>query len=123
MSRCTGHCCRAFTLPFTPQGLAALVAREAHLPKSEARELAPMLVYLGTFEPQEAEARFGHCSSGEHHYWTCRNHDRVTGNCTIYETRPRMCIDYPYGKPCNYIECTSQPEPELVQIKLHRDAL
>jgi Fe-S-cluster containining protein len=45
------------------------------------------------------------------HYYTCRHHDTVTGNCTTYETRPRVCRDYPfygsgYRNRCRYKTCT-----------------
>ena len=77
-----------------------------------------MLSFLGTFEPAEAERRFGYATATEQHYWTCSNHDRATGNCAIYDTRPRMCKEYPYGRPCGYIDCTQKDE--LVQIRLHK---
>lgn len=33
---------------------------------------------------------------------TCRHWDIETRLCTVYEQRPRMCRDYPYGRTCDY---------------------
>jgi Fe-S-cluster containining protein len=41
---------------------------------------------------------------GKVHWYTCRNLT-ADGNCAIYATRPRMCSEYPYGKPCLYADC------------------
>lgn len=38
---------------------------------------------------------------GRDDLFNCKNFDTTTRLCTIYETRPRMCRDFPYGKPCD----------------------
>ncbi|NUO50701.1 MAG: YkgJ family cysteine cluster protein [Polyangiaceae bacterium] len=41
--------------------------------------------------------------------WTCAHFDVETRNCGIYEKRPRMCREYPYGRPCELPGCTLEP--------------
>jgi Fe-S-cluster containining protein len=31
-------------------------------------------------------------------------HDRLCKRCTIHEARPKQCSDFPYDKPCPYLE-------------------
>ena len=38
--------------------------------------------------------------------FTCRHLDELTGDCLIYESRPGMCRDYPYSRPCGYPGCS-----------------
>lgn len=37
--------------------------------------------------------------------------DRMCRRCTIHEARPQQCRDFPYDKPCPYLE-----RPELLDI-------
>lgn len=97
--RCTGHCCRRFYLPLKPEELAR--AFEAHqrgeVNYDQIELVAPMVVSL---EPHE---------SGTGHWYTCRHLNVMTGDCTNYENRPRLCSGYPdYGQGggCSYAECT-----------------
>jgi Fe-S-cluster containining protein len=30
--------------------------------------------------------------------------DRICKRCSIHEARPKQCRDFPYGKPCPYLE-------------------
>jgi Fe-S-cluster containining protein len=30
--------------------------------------------------------------------------DRMCKRCTIHEARPKQCLDFPYDKPCPYLE-------------------
>ena len=39
--------------------------------------------------------------------------DRLCKRCTIHEARPRQCRDFPYDKPCPYLE----DEDLLVRIQ------
>lgn len=36
--------------------------------------------------------------------YTCRLYDRATARCSIYEQRPPMCRNFPYGRECEH--CT-----------------
>jgi Fe-S-cluster containining protein len=37
--------------------------------------------------------------------------DRMCKRCTIHEARPKQCSDFPYDKPCPYLE-----NPGLIDI-------
>lgn len=97
MSRCTGHCCKSFWLPTSPIELAHQ-AKRAKLRKSkfdqdDCLKIADMVIYQ---RPHE---------KGGHRY-TCKHFDAISGNCTNYENRPKMCSEYPYGSKCKFKLCT-----------------
>lgn len=93
--RCTGHCCRGFSLEHP---LATVEAEFAKHRKGETSfipnvdTIHNMLIPLGVFRGQEL--------------FTCK-HLSEAGNCTIYETRPQMCRDFPGPDPCKYRNCAS----------------
>lgn len=121
--RCTGHCCRAFVLPVSPderwRDLWAWLQRgedgdggqwfddegERHLPHGEIAQIASMVVPLGRFPYPPGVAHNQRPDGDEPVWWyTCSNL-RPDGNCGIYATRPDMCRDYPYGRVCQYTDC------------------
>lgn len=132
-TRCTGHCCRDFTLPYSPQELldgykrwqSSGSSREQIAMGAQSQPemrypmdihlVAPMVIPLGRYydKPEvfvlpleEAQqARFTHDDGAPYHY-TCKHFDPATDNCTIYEIRPQVCRDYPYERSCNYAACT-----------------
>lgn len=116
MDRCTGHCCRQFFLPVRPGELAERAAEEND---SEIRTVARMAIPIAREDWQELCVT-DDCEAVEAQggwMYTCKNFDTVAGNCTIYETRPNMCRDYPYGRACRYRECTSSVRtPEGARI-------
>jgi len=92
MDRCTGHCCREFPLPVTPEELAA----DKSAPKGTDRRF------------WSRNAIFLRFSSGKY-YYTCKKYDQRTGNCKAYKTRPRTCSGYPEysdGTKCSNAGCT-----------------
>jgi Fe-S-cluster containining protein len=92
--RCTGHCCRAFSLEYPEKTVREEAAKEnSFIP--DVKTIAEMLIPLGVFRGQEL--------------FTCK-HLSQTGNCTIYETRPKMCRDFPGPDPCKYKNCASHGE-------------
>ncbi|MGZ3653388.1 MAG: YkgJ family cysteine cluster protein [Bdellovibrionota bacterium] len=95
--RCVGHCCRGFSLEHPLSVVQAEYERWRADPESatlipDISTIAPMLIPLGVFRRQEL--------------FTCK-HLGADGNCGIYETRPRMCRDFPGPKPCPYRNCGS----------------
>lgn len=93
--RCTGHCCRGFSLEHPHEVVKAEFAKFQNGEQSfipDVEKIAAMLIPLGTFRGQEL--------------FTCR-HLGVDGNCTAYETRPQMCRDFPGPDPCKYRNCAS----------------
>ena len=122
--RCTGHCCRAFTLPWSPAELQVLLAdyrrwRRLGLPPKGGRKLlrdvqkiTDMIIHLGRFPaaewpaPYRPEVRAGvPPDEGHRDFYTCR-HLLPDGNCGDYERRPQVCRDFPYRHPCQYAPCT-----------------
>lgn len=108
--RCTGHCCRAFFLPYSYEQLQAKKADGSLRARDE--QVPDMVIPLGQYEnlPVELKAIVPPGSDSNDHYYTCKNYDTATGNCKVYETRPHMCSDYPYGSSCKYMGCTRKTE-------------
>lgn len=79
----------------TEHARALSFAREHH-------QIAQMLVPLGKQRPGKT---FDVIHRKKMHFYTCKNL-LDDGRCGVYATRPRMCADYPYGKRCDYAQCT-----------------
>lgn len=109
MNRCTGHCCQTFNLPYSPEHLRAFRFWSM---SGQHRQVAGMAMYVGKASDLARARPSAHTSAGclgvggGEHYYTCRNYDWESGNCGIYEQRPDMCRDYPYGGRCRYPGCT-----------------
>ena len=117
--RCSGHCCKVFPLGsdpdkrpagFSPDELAEIfrAQTEGREPKgnggrtiNDLEIIYPMLRYLG----ESAERIDGEKVEPPIHVYRCA-HLQESGDCGIYETRPEMCREYPYGRPCNQPDCT-----------------
>lgn len=98
--RCSGHCCRRFPLTATYAEIKAAAEKvKAGEPDryQDSVFIADMLVPLAP----NAEGK---------EYFTCRHHDAASGNCGVYEQRPRLCREHPfYGRHdevCNTPGCT-----------------
>jgi len=94
--RCSGHCCRSFPVSASLAHLRAIASDPRRSDREEAAKIADMLVPLGE------EVRGGRLQT----VYTCKHHDAASGDCTIYDDRPRMCRDYPYRRACEHAECT-----------------
>lgn len=109
MKRCTGHCCRSFPLPWSPEGLrAALADTVAGRQGWEDIEIIqPMVIPIEKAEPAVAECN-SPVGKGQDEWWlyTCRHLDTESGDCQIYESRPKMCQDYGKAYPCSTPGCT-----------------
>lgn len=103
--RCSGNCCTKFNLPYGPDTLWRMYDQwvESKTPPlvNDIHIIAPMVKYLGYVSGADMIE-----GAGDGHYYTCKHHDTKTGNCGIYERRPAMCRDYPYGRSCHYTACT-----------------
>ena len=112
--RCTGHCCKAFILRWmNPDEILEEKAKAEELllidsNDSHAKQmlmLCDMLIPLGNDVeklPEDSKkvvplSNFGHGRLDERgHYYTCKHHDKATGNCMNYANRPvGMCVKYP----------------------------
>lgn len=89
--RCTGHCCRSFHLSSVPRGTADEQRAWARQHGQDGEQIADMVVPIG----EDATGPL----------YTCRHLDEA-GNCSIYNTRPRMCRTFPDGAACPFKGCT-----------------
>lgn len=110
MSRCTGHCCRGFDLPFDLDTLDQLrLAYEAH-PDLEPNEDKPDTWPDGLVYPEDGRQIVTMVIPLElgprGQLFTCRNLDAAGIDCTAYDTRPAMCREFPYGRACPFDGCT-----------------
>lgn len=95
----TAICCRKFHFPLTTKQLKAdYLLWKNRFPHNwqEIWMIHPMVIFLG--KDKKGKLRY-----------TCKNLQRETGVCMIYENRPSMCSGYPYQKKvCEYEECESK---------------
>lgn len=139
LARCSGHCCRSFTLPHSPAELreqaelmreweavrddeeARSAWQDAHPGASLIRDIIQiegMVVYLGPFYANPVEDQVIEGFDHLLHFYTCRNFDGA--NCRIYDSRPEMCRDYPYGRPCTYAACTRKATSSELEFVAER---
>ena len=108
--RCSGHCCQNFAFFLTPAEIKSQLKHfmahkddpdfyqtrnckgEAWDPEFEI--IGKMLVPLKATRLKKGNR------------YTCKHFK--DGNCHIYDRRPKMCSQYPYGHPCGWLACTWQ---------------
>lgn len=103
--RCTGHCCRGFSLERSWKDVQFELQKTQDDPEyvssiPDILLIGKMLIPLGTFRKQEL--------------FTCR-HLSKEGNCGIYLSRPKMCRDFPGPSPCPYRNCSSHGKQSIVK--------
>ena len=110
VDRCFGGCCRRIWMPYqTRAGLAACG-------DPDAKQISEMLEP----EPDQFTAQDGlPVALNRGLMFRCTNLDDATGNCTIYETRPSMCRDFPNGYQCPVTSCES-PSSRALPIHPNR---
>lgn len=108
---CDGRCCAVFFFPSTPREIKQRIEDNGDYNGLDGMMIANMLIRLTPAEARERAERFGISApeSTEMQKWTedtplytCKNWDEDTRLCKVYEVRPKMCADYPYGKPCGH---------------------
>jgi Fe-S-cluster containining protein len=118
--RCSGHCCKSFILPWlAPDQIEH--KREFYKDDSEAQQVLNMVIYLGNDPnkfPESAKKvlssnHFKHKEYSNTHYYTCKHHCNITGNCLIYDDRPKMCRTFPdqdtdWKGACGFSGCTKR---------------
>jgi len=102
--RCTGHCCCAFWLPYSPEFL-----QENASVFQDGKMIADMVIPIYWVERKNRLT-----SEVPLYMYTCR-HLQLNGDCAVYERRPRMCRDYPYDKPCPIDGCTMKPHKQICE--------
>ncbi len=99
--RCTGACCRAFNLQYSP---AQVKAWEGD--GEDRGTIARMVRFVRVVEPGQflpMGKRLPHGCQPQYEY-SCSNL-LANGDCAIYATRPEMCRTFPNGRPCPYPDC------------------
>lgn len=113
---CAGKCCAVFYYPTSPD---ALRARKNPLPDDHF--IADMLIGLTPDEAQARAERFevppADWTPGK--TFTCKHWDEESGLCGVYEKRPKMCAEYPYGRKCEH-GCDYRID-ENVAVKIYAD--
>ena len=120
--RCVGHCCKRFPLPFSPDEIQRRALEFLRWADTAARlgtarpdradmdlvQIASMVIPLGSEPEADVARRHGYADGktssgveGRVYFYTCRNL-LPNGDCAIYALRPRMCSEYPYGRPCEH---------------------
>lgn len=138
MSRCTGQCCRMFTLKYSPEDLERLASYErlawvVHLEglvdgteeyawpfdigtvaiPEDVEQVADMVIPRGMLKAGATHPLSGQAILADVWAYDCKNLG-ADGDCTIYEDRPRMCRKYPRSRQfgiCEYVGaggCTKQ---------------
>lgn len=132
--RCSGHCCRSFTITTTIERLKecaeyveAVKRGDVSVPRPDVL-LTPtedllmvsrMLESLGTHDrnpefPHEPVER-------AQPFYRCKNLTG-SGDCAIYDRRPKMCSDYAAMFVCQYSVCTG-PSRKGGPLARHMDAV
>jgi Fe-S-cluster containining protein len=113
--RCNGHCCRAFPLS---NNLAEIQASaraelageyfwvdefmECRSLLEDAAVVVDMVIPIGKHRISPSS---GNDMGREIDFYTCW-HLSPNGDCRIYERRPRVCSEYPYGNDrCDQPAC------------------
>lgn len=132
--RCTGHCCHGFTLPYSYDHLQNVTkktslewieyAKTHELNPDDLRQakdnlmIAEMVIPLGTVtkkfiketrtdrRPMDMIAKA--FKRQRRFVYTCKNLDKKTGNCKVYDERPKMCRTFPDGTYCEFKKCTDK---------------
>lgn len=118
-SRCTGHCCQNFYLPFSPDELDRSYRRwksggeQIHMNDGKSGPIfkdihliTPMVVHLGFTDKEPRQIVKSGGPPVKAHRYRCKHFDAKAKVCTIYEIRPAMCRDYPGKAGCNFAACT-----------------
>jgi Fe-S-cluster containining protein len=104
MSDCDGRCCASFTLPKD-----AIERFQNGANGDDAPFILDMLIPLTRRQQVARVKRLGYGTVARNPRdkapFTCRHWDEKTRLCTVYEQRPGMCRDFPYGRPCEHEGC------------------
>jgi Fe-S-cluster containining protein len=95
---CDASCCRRFFLPAPPERLGELgcAIRKGEIEdRDDTLKISEMIIPIEESSDLENPG----------FWYTCKNLDQESGLCKIYDDRPEMCREYPYGYEC--VHCHS----------------
>lgn len=118
---CPGWCCAAFYWPRT----ISWMRKHADKTMWDGAQIRDMLIPLTPKQARERYERFSGTPTRAYkwkhrgHFFTCKNWDEETRLCKIYEDRPAMCRDYPYGQECQHGcgACGGLPTTDRMKIR------
>lgn len=97
-AKCPGYCCSHARIAVSDADIKRL-ARHFDLDVDSARE--KFTYHYQTKDADEWILRH----HKDHIYKTiCRFFDTTERRCTVYEARPHVCRQYPYGNKCGYYD-------------------
>jgi Fe-S-cluster containining protein len=105
--RCTGQCCEEFALMMgtSAEEIDFKLRTFVHF---DGEFIADMLIPLrpliaGAKMPNGEIVTIEQAPDGPKGWvFTCKHFDRFSRSCAVYNNRPLMCRDFPYGKPCEH---------------------
>ena len=104
--RCTGHCCESPTIHgYDFQMLYDI--RNNHYKGMNCTQKSDLAFIIKNWNP-----KYDNSKKPVHAVFECSLWDKSSGNCTIYDKRPSICMEYPYGKPCKVPNCTYKGEKD-----------
>lgn len=127
MNRCSGHCCKRFELPFSPEGLLKALeeTRAKRASWKDIEIIQPMVIPIGKSKIAYAKVGHGPGGLGQDEWWdyTCGHFDTKTGDCLIYYSRPEMCEKHGRDYPCATPGCTwSSAKRDIEMTKITEEA-
>jgi Fe-S-cluster containining protein len=105
--RCSGSCCNFFYIQrYTLEEINSEKLDHMH----DIAAIREMLIPLTLEEIQSLNKTDSRANPNDvDKIFTCKYHDKETGNCRIYKTRPSMCRAYPFYNhegACEHAGCT-----------------
>ncbi len=104
--RCTGHCCFPIHLPMGPEELER--NKEKY---TDGTIMAESFVYLN-------RQTKGKQTEGDRFLYACKYFK--DGQCSIQESKPKVCWDYPYGRSCKIPGCTWSAVAQLALPRMEK---
>jgi Fe-S-cluster containining protein len=118
---CGGFCCERFRVrviggsdeSMSPERIQefAAIAKERGEDPQMFQQVADMVIYLGKSKLNGN----GEVTENESHWYTCKNHDKATGLCKIYEQRPPMCRNFDPAN-CDFHKCRLHKQALATQV-------
>lgn len=94
--KCVAYCCTYKLIPATPSDIARLGRRFDLGPREAKKKFTKK-------GDKEFPVVLRH-QEDEHFGTACMFLDQKTRQCTVYESRPRICRDFPTQSRCGYYE-------------------
>ncbi len=95
-NKCPGYCCSHARIAVTDADIRRLAQ---HFGIS-ARAARKRLTYA--YKTKDIDEQILRHQRDAIYKSVCRLFDRETRRCTVYEARPRVCRQYPFGNTCGY---------------------